>query len=269
MSHASAAPSPVRTIGDLISHDLAVEANTSMAKVVRIFESHPDVDSLAVLGGGRIQLVSRARFFLQLGRRFGYALFENRPVSLLAEEGSVVEAAMEPIEVIQLATQRKSARIYDDILVVELPPLLRAAEPHVEGRPVRLQINLRALPPAFPADPAFLRRIVSHFLNNPLDFTDMGTIEPGAEGSKEGIVLWVKDSGIGIRAGDLPRLFTRFACFEPVRVRRRGGAGLGLVIAKGLTECLGGVIRMESHPRVGTTASVHLPLPPGPGPAGG
>src|SRR5262249_32010905 len=57
--------------------------------------------------------------FHQLGKRFGYSLFENRPVSLLAEEASNVEAEMEPVEVIALATQREATRIYDDIVVLE------------------------------------------------------------------------------------------------------------------------------------------------------
>jgi len=109
----------VRTIGDLISHDLSVGSDTSMGDVVRLFERHPDVDSIAVVAKPRILFLSRTRFFIQLGRRFGYSLFENRSVQMLAEEGSVVEAATEPLEVIQLATQREASRVYDDIVVVE------------------------------------------------------------------------------------------------------------------------------------------------------
>ena len=108
----------VRRIGDLVTSNLHVDRETPISSVARLFEQNPELDALAVLGGPRARFLSRARFFLQLGRRFGYSLFENRPVDLLAEEGSTVEADSEPLEVITLALQREAARVYDDILVL-------------------------------------------------------------------------------------------------------------------------------------------------------
>jgi signal transduction histidine kinase len=110
-----------RTVADLVTSRLSAPGATPIGEVVRLFERNPEVDSLAVVNGSGegARLVSRARFFLQLGKRFGYSLFENRPVDLLAEEGSTVEASADPVEVIQLATQREDARIYDDILVLQ------------------------------------------------------------------------------------------------------------------------------------------------------
>ncbi|HEX6737240.1 MAG TPA: ATP-binding protein [Vicinamibacteria bacterium] len=106
-------------IAELVSSNLHVAQDAPISTAARMFERHPEADSLAVLGGARVRLLSRTRFFLQLGRRFGYSLFENRPVDLLAEDGSTVEAEAEPLEVITLATQREPARVYDDILVLE------------------------------------------------------------------------------------------------------------------------------------------------------
>ena len=107
------------TIESLITTDACVSADAPVRAVVEAFERSPELDSLAVIGAGGVKMVCRSRFFIQLGNRFGYALFENREVALLAEEGSVVEAGAEPAEVIHLALQRHKSRIYDDIIVVE------------------------------------------------------------------------------------------------------------------------------------------------------
>ncbi len=115
-------PPPARranTLRELLGTRLCVRGDDPVARVARLFEQHPEIDSLAVLDGTRVLQVVRARFYLQLGRRFGYALFENRPARLLAEEGSTVEADADPVEVITLATQRDPARVHDDLLVVE------------------------------------------------------------------------------------------------------------------------------------------------------
>jgi signal transduction histidine kinase len=110
---------PVKTIADLMTSALHVEESAPISRVVQIWETHPGEDGMAVLGGNHVRYVSRPRFFHQLGKRFGYALFENRPISLLAEEASIVEAEREPVEVIALATQREPSRIYDDIVVLD------------------------------------------------------------------------------------------------------------------------------------------------------
>jgi signal transduction histidine kinase len=113
------AASGVARIADLITHRLSVKAEASIPEVVRLLETHPEADSVAILDGSAVKVVVRHRMFLHLGRRFGYSLYENRPIGLLAEEGSTVEAAADPFEVIHLATQREAGRIYDDILVLE------------------------------------------------------------------------------------------------------------------------------------------------------
>src|SRR5262245_5435452 len=115
---AGAAPAQVRTIADLVSSQLQVRGDEVVARVVETWERHPDEDGMAVVTEDGVRYLSRARFFHQLGKKFGYSLFENRPVSLLAEDGSTVEADMEPIEVISLASQREAERVFDHIVVL-------------------------------------------------------------------------------------------------------------------------------------------------------
>jgi hypothetical protein len=107
-----------RTIGELVTSTLWLDALTPVGNVVRIFERDPVADSVAIVDGVRVGLIARSRFFLQLGQRFGYSLYEHRPARLLVEEGSTVDEAADPVEVIALATQREPERLYDDILVL-------------------------------------------------------------------------------------------------------------------------------------------------------
>jgi two-component system cell cycle sensor histidine kinase PleC len=115
MTVAAGAP---RTIAELVTSTLWLDATTPVGDVVRVFERDPVADSVAVVDGARVGLIARSRFFLQLGQRFGYSLYEHRPARLLMEEGSTVDEAADPVEVIALATQREPERLYDDILVL-------------------------------------------------------------------------------------------------------------------------------------------------------
>lgn len=109
----------VREIKDLVAHAYWVKGDAPTSAVVDLFERTKHIDSVAVLDEGFVGIVSRLRFFAQIGRRFGYSLYENRPVRLLAEHGSVVEATADPIEAVTLATQREADRVYDDLIVVD------------------------------------------------------------------------------------------------------------------------------------------------------
>jgi signal transduction histidine kinase len=108
----------VPTIGELITSTSWLDAETPIGSVLRVFQRQPDVDSVAIVDGARVGVIARGRFLMQLGRRFGYSLYEHRPVRLLMEEGSTVDAGADPVEVIALATQREPERLYDDILVL-------------------------------------------------------------------------------------------------------------------------------------------------------
>jgi signal transduction histidine kinase len=77
-----------------------------------------------------------------------------------------------------------------------------------------------------------------------------------ADGSAE---LIFRDSGIGMRAEDIPRALEPFQQVDGSYTRQMPGTGLGLPIAKGLTEAHGGRLEIESIPGAGTTVRVVLP----------
>src|SRR5688500_8241927 len=90
-------PAAPATIAALVTSDLCVPADAPIRRLVDLFEQQPGIASIAVVQApGRVGLVARSRFFLQLGTRFGFSVFEKRPIGMVAEEGSVVQADAVP-----------------------------------------------------------------------------------------------------------------------------------------------------------------------------
>jgi len=107
------------------------------------------------------------------------------------------------------------------------------------------------LPRTIQTDPMRLRQILISLIGNAIKFTEQGSVRvvprllpPGAGGPM--IEFSVIDTGIGISADQLARLFQRFSQGDSSTVRRYGGSGLGLVISKRLAQMLGGDVVVES-----------------------
>ncbi|MFS8065554.1 MAG: response regulator, partial [Byssovorax sp.] len=110
------------------------------------------------------------------------------------------------------------------------------------------------------ADPDRLRQVVVNLLSNAVKFTPEGgsvMIEAAAEGGR--VRLSVIDTGIGIAAADVPKLFVPFTQIDSGYARRFQGTGLGLSICKRLIELMGGDIGLTSELGKGTTLSLTLP----------
>ncbi len=118
------------------------------------------------------------------------------------------------------------------------------------------------VPKTVVGDPVRLTQIVSNLVNNALKFTERGGVTIALEQThpQHPIHLVVEDTGIGIAADQLERIFTRFAQADASITRKFGGTGLGLSIAKQLTELMGGTINVESTPGSGTRFMVSLPM---------
>ncbi len=107
-----------------------------------------------------------------------------------------------------------------------------------------------------------LNKIVSNLLENALKFTNEGHISFGYHLKDKEIVIYVKDTGIGIKKELLETIFERFAQGEKELVKKTGGLGLGLSIAKENTELLGGKISVESEMMEGSIFSITIPYKP-------
>ncbi|BCY18373.1 PAS domain-containing sensor histidine kinase [Leptolinea sp. HRD-7] len=102
-------------------------------------------------------------------------------------------------------------------------------------------------------------QVIVNLLHNAIKFTlPGGVITCGAYKVDEGVVIFVKDTGVGIDPESLPRIFERF--YKADKARSGGGTGLGLSIARHLVEAHGGRIWAESELNKGTTVSFVLPF---------
>ncbi|HZT72987.1 MAG TPA: PAS domain S-box protein [Terriglobales bacterium] len=106
-----------------------------------------------------------------------------------------------------------------------------------------------------------LKQVLYNLLSNAVKFTpDGGRVAVRAARVAGALELRVSDTGIGIRAEDLPRLFNEFQQLESGLPRRYEGTGLGLALTRKLVEFQGGRIAVESEPGRGSTFTVRLPL---------
>lgn len=113
-------------------------------------------------------------------------------------------------------------------------------------------------------DPLRLQQILQNLLGNAVKFTLGGTVRLWADGHREDDKEWVdirvEDTGIGIPAAHLDRIFGSFEQGDSSITRRFGGSGLGLSIVKELVDLMEGHIRVESTEGRGTTVFLSLPI---------
>jgi signal transduction histidine kinase/ligand-binding sensor domain-containing protein/DNA-binding NarL/FixJ family response regulator len=114
-------------------------------------------------------------------------------------------------------------------------------------------------------DPFRIRQIVMNLVGNAVKFTEHGEIRVHADieipdADRAAVRISVSDSGIGMDAATVEKIFQPFTQADESTSRRYGGSGLGLAICRELAELMGGRITVESTPRVGTTFHVLLPL---------
>jgi signal transduction histidine kinase/CheY-like chemotaxis protein len=153
-----------------------------------------------------------------------------------------------------------------EVLDFDLAGLLRDVVGLLAERAEAKGIALTAdIDPALPAwwrgDPTRLRQVVVNLVGNGVKFTERGQVcVSAAEDGGRGIVLTVRDSGIGIEAAALGRLFQKFEQADAATSRKYGGAGLGLAICKNIVAAMGGRIEVSSEPGVGSVFRVMLPL---------
>ncbi|MFI5952655.1 response regulator [Cryptosporangium sp. NPDC051539] len=105
-----------------------------------------------------------------------------------------------------------------------------------------------------------IRQVLVNLLSNAVKFTDRGEISVSVRQGTEGLDFVVRDTGIGIPADRMDRLFREFSQVDASTTREYGGTGLGLAISRRLAGAMGGDLRVESTVGVGTTFTFRAPL---------
>ncbi|MCC7164823.1 MAG: HAMP domain-containing protein [Anaerolineae bacterium] len=191
---------------------------------------------------------------------------------------------MYPLDRAEIATlydeTRLLARLVDDLRELaladagKLPLKLEAVNPNeilntaaanfaipADAQDVRFEpLGLINLPPVH-ADADRFAQVLRNLLANALQHTPAGgAITLGAARQNSALGVFVRDTGAGIEARDLPQVFDRFYRADKSRTRATGGTGLGLAITKAWVEAMGGKIGVESQEGQGSTFWFTLPL---------
>ncbi len=130
----------------------------------------------------------------------------------------------------------------------------------------RLEVQLPPAPLVLDADPTRLVQIITNLLNNAIKYTpDGGSLSLRAEQHDSEARVTVRDSGIGIAAENIDKVFNMFAQLEPGLDRAQGGLGIGLALVRGLVTLHGGRISASSEGTGrGSEFSLYLPMPAAP-----
>ena len=194
-------------------------------------------------------------------------------------DGPLTEEQTRQVAFVRKAAEDLSELVNDllDLAKVEAGKIvIRPVEfdvPHLFGalrgmlRPLLLTSSLSLVfedapeVPAIQSDEAKVSQILRNFISNALKFTEAGEIRVSARlVGPDSVVFAVSDTGIGIAAEDLERIFEEFSQLDSPVQRRVRGTGLGLPLTRKLAALLGGRVTVESTPGQGSTFSLVLPL---------
>jgi two-component system phosphate regulon sensor histidine kinase PhoR len=142
-----------------------------------------------------------------------------------------------------------------------LKQAIELMRPMAEKGEIRLELEPGPADGCVWCDCEAVSQILSNLLDNAIKYTPAGgCITVGAAARGRFAELYVRDTGIGIPAEELPRLFERFYRVDKARSRELGGTGLGLSIVKHLVAAHNGTTRVESRPGQGSTFFFTLPV---------
>ena len=164
----------------------------------------------------------------------------------------------------------RAGKVALEKLPIELGQVLEECTSMFAGAADNKGIELIACPPA-PArrillgDPLRLRQVLMNLVGNAVKFTERGEVVVRADvesidNDRATVRLTVTDTGIGMDAAAIGKIFEPFAQADETTTRRFGGTGLGLAICRELADLMGGRIAVESQPGVGSTFRLTLPL---------
>ncbi len=162
-----------------------------------------------------------------------------------------------------LALVRAEAGVVDRAMPVRFDAIVEQVAGDLRPLAARREVTIAATvePVTVTGDPDRLLDAVTNVVTNALRYNvEGGRVAIALRRGATEAELTVADTGVGISAADLPRVFDPFFRADPARSRDAGGAGLGLAVTRAVVERHGGRIGCQSEPARGTTVSIRLPL---------
>jgi heavy metal sensor kinase len=252
---------PVPNPGDELGR-LAATVNDMLARLERTFAemrrftadaSHELRTPLAVLRA-EVEVALRKRLTAGEAQEVLVSVLEEcdrltrlteQLLSLARQDAGTAPPGQEPVDLVALAGG----------VVEDLRPLAEA-----KGQTLRLDVAPGWPGLVIPGDPGQLRQALMNLIDNAVKYTpEGGSVEVRVGPAPGGVAMTVADTGEGIPAEHLSRVFDRFYRVDKARSRELGGTGLGLAIVKGIVEGHGGRVELVSEVGRGTVCTVTLP----------
>lgn len=178
------------------------------------------------------------------------------------EVDALTQMAQELLELSRIESGKVPLRLKPLSVAEVMQPPVERLRPQAERASLTLTVTLPEPVPGVLADAERIQQVITNLVHNAIKFTPAGgTVTVTAAQSGDEVVITVTDTGVGIPADDLPRIFERF--YKTDRARSAGGGtGLGLSIARHIVQAHGGRIWATSTEGQGSTFSFSLPLAP-------
>jgi len=158
--------------------------------------------------------------------------------------------------------EEKDAKL--EIELVDVPVLIESIakifQQKILEKKLDLQVQKSDNIPSIEGDSYKLEQMFINLIDNAVKYTERGNIQIEFGKAGEKLLITIRDTGIGIPAEHLPRIFERFFVTDKARARKLGGTGLGLSIVKHIILLHKGEVTVESTPGKGTAVVIALPL---------
>ncbi|MFQ5696586.1 MAG: sensor histidine kinase, partial [Terriglobia bacterium] len=203
---------------------------------------------------------------LLLGGFAGEVSEETRELLVIAQSGCerLIRLINDILDLSKIEAGRMQLRLQPMSVLDSVQRSVRTIKSYAESFQVKLAIDCPSPPPEVIGDRDRVDQVVTNLLGNAVKFSPAGsTVTVALRPVGEAVECRVIDTGPGIAADQLDRLFGKFQQLEP-QAGRKGGTGLGLAIARALVEEHGGNVWVESELGRGSQFIFQLPLQPPP-----
>jgi len=194
----------------------------------------------------------------------------NRPYleTIIRNTDRLVSLVQDLLTLSELEERGTELQLEDIDLEEVTRQVFKLFEPRAKSKGLDLRLSVSSPQPPAPspqplllhADRFRLEQVLINLLDNAVKFTERGQVEVAIARGETTVAIEVRDTGPGIAADHLPRLFERFYVVDKGRSRQLGGTGLGLAIVKHIVLLHGGDVTVKSTPGAGTTFTVTLPV---------